>query len=664
MKVILVAILASFAGLWLLPAQQPGEAGLFTREQAEQGRALYAANACATCHSQELTGESGPALSGPVFARRWAGRPVSDVLTIQSSMMPPGKSGSLTPQQHAAIFAYILMRNGYAPGGSPLVTDSAALKTALMRADATAVTGHPAPEFVAGTAKPVAEGAGPSQQELNEAANSKRDWLYHTHDYAGGRYVSVDQINAANVGRLQVACVFQIGDNENFQTGPIVYQGTMYVTTPHSTIAVDATNCKPKWRHKWQPQGQDVWITNRGVAMKDGKLVRGTSDGYLLELNAATGELIWARRAANTDLGETFTMAPMIFEDLILIGPAGSENGISGWVGAFRLSDGTPVWRFETVPGAKEKGNQSWGNPNNIPLGGGSVWTPFTLDPAKGELYVAVTNPAPDLPGDQRPGDNLYTNSMVVLDVHTGKLLWHKQMVANDSHDYDLTQVSPLFTAAVAGHTSSLVATVGKDGVIRTVDRNSREVIHKAAVTTVENSETPVTTKGVHACPGVLGGVEWNGPAYNPGTNMLYVGAVDWCATFKSAEVVKRIPGRGYMGGTVQSDKTSQGWITAVDASTGAVRWKYRSPRPVVGAVTTTAGGLVFGGELTGSFVALDARSGDVLYRFNTGGPIGAGIVTYQLDGKQYVAVMSGRPSRFWVDQNPGAPTMFLFALP
>lgn len=533
-----------------------------------------------------------------------------------------------------------------------------------MRADASAVNGRPAPEFIAGNAKAVVQGAGPTQSELNDAAKSKRDWLYHTHDYAGARYVAADQINSTNVARLQVVCAFQIGDNENFQTGPIVYQGMMYLTTPHSTIAVDATSCKPKWRHTWQPLGQDVWITNRGVAIKEGKLVRGTSDGYLIELNAETGELIWARRAANTDLGETFTMAPLVFEDLILIGPAGSENGISGWAGAFRFSDGTPVWRFETVPGAKEKGNKSWNNPNNIPLGGGSVWTPFSLDPKTGELYVAVTNPAPDLPGDQRPGDNLYTNSMVVLDVHTGKLLWYKQMVANDSHDYDLTQVSPLFTTSVQGLTSSLVATVGKDGVMRIVDRKSREVIHKAAVTTVENSETPVTPKGVHACPGVLGGVEWNGPAFNPGTNMLYVGAVDWCATFKSDEVVRRIANGLYMGGTVQADKSSQGWITAVDASTGAVRWKYRSPQPVVGAVTTTAGGLVFGGELTGNFVALDARSGDLLYQFNTGGPIGAGIVTYELNGKEYVAVMSGRPSRFWVDQNPGAPTMFLFALP
>jgi alcohol dehydrogenase (cytochrome c) len=645
-------------------AQPPGEAGLFNREQAELGRTLYASQGCANCHGRELNGESAPALSGPAFARRWTGRPVGDLFTLESTTMPPGKSGSLTTEQHAAIFAYILMRNGYAPGGSPLVPDSQGWRATLMRGDRAAVTGRPAQEFIQGNAKPVAAGAGPTQAELNDAAKSKRDWLYHTHDYAGARYVATDQINTSNIARMQASCVFQIGDNENFQTGPIVYDGVMYLTTPHATLAVDATNCKPKWRYTWQPQAQDVWLTNRGVAIKEGKLVRGTSDGYLIELNASTGELIWARRAANTELGETFTMAPVIFDDLILIGPAGSENGISGWVGAFKFSDGTPVWKFETVPGAHEKGNKSWGNPNNIPLGGGSVWTPFSLDPAAGELFVAVTNPAPDLPGDQRPGDNLYTNSMVVLDVRTGKLKWHRQMVANDSHDYDLTQVSPLYSATVQGHTASMVATVGKDGVMRTVDRNSREVINKTNITTVENNETPVNTKGVHACPGTLGGVEWNGPAYNPATNMLYVGAVDWCATFKEAEEVKRVPGRMYMGGTVQSDKTSQGWITAVDASTGELKWKYRSPRPVVGAVTTTAGGLVFAGELTGEFDAFDARSGNLLYHFNTGGPIGGGIVSYEIGGKQYVAVMSGRPSRFWTDQNPGSATMILFALP
>jgi alcohol dehydrogenase (cytochrome c) len=408
----------------------------------------------------------------------------------------------------------------------------------------------------------------------------------------------------------------------------------------------------------------EVWPANRGVAIKDGRLVRGTSDGYLLQLNAQTGELVWARKIADPALGQTFTMAPMIFEDLILIGPAGSENAISGWVGAFRLSDGSEVWRFQTVPGIAEKDSKSWPNPAGIKLGGGAIWTPFSFDPETGDLHVAVTNPAPDLSVQLRRGDNLYTNSLVVLDVLTGKLRWHRQMVPNDSHDWDLTQAGPLFKTVVQGRKSSLVTTVGKDGILRTIDRNSREAVYQTPITTIKNTEAQVTAKGTFACPGVLGGVEWNGPAYNPGTNLLYVGAVDWCSTFTSADTVRHIPGKTYMGGTTQMGDTSQGWITAVDASAGQVRWQYRSPKPIVAAVTTTAGNLVLSGELSGDFLVLDARTGDVLYRFNTGGPIGGGIVTYEVGGKQYIAVTSGLPSPFWVDKYSGSPTMFVFALP
>jgi alcohol dehydrogenase (cytochrome c) len=357
-------------------------------------------------------------------------------------------------------------------------------------------------------------------------------------------------------------------------------------------------------------------------------------------------------------------MAPLVFEDLVLIGPAGSENAISGWVGAFRLRDGLPVWKFQTVPGATPAGSESWGNPKVIQLGGGSVWTPFSLDTERGELFVAVTNPAPDYPANLRPGDNRYTNSVVVLDVRTGKLLWYKQTVPNDSHDWDLTQVSPLFRANVGGRESRLVATVGKDGILRSLDRDTHEVVYSTAVTTIKNADVPVTTAGVVACPGALGGVEWNGPALQRELNLLYVNAVDWCSKFTSAETVRHIPGRLYMGGKADFAAESQGWLTAIEASTGAVKWKYQSKRPIVAAVTVTKGNVVFTGELTGDFLALDARDGKVLYRFNTGGGIGGGVVTYQEAGKQYVAVMSGRPSRFWVSEISGAPTVFLFALP
>ncbi|MEJ2504544.1 MAG: PQQ-binding-like beta-propeller repeat protein [Gemmatimonadota bacterium] len=350
----------------------------------------------------------------------------------------------------------------------------------------------------------------------------------------------------------------------------------------------------------------------------------------------------------------------------ILIGPAGSENAISGWVGAFRLQDGRELWRFQTVPGATREGGPSWGTPHGIPIGGGATWTPFSLDPTRGELYVAVTNPAPDLPVDLRPGPNLYTNSIIALDVQTGELRWYDQLVPADAHDWDLTQVSPIYRQAVNGAVKNLIATAGKDGLLRVIDRDTRERVFETPVTTRENVDAPVTTEGTRACPGVLGGVEWNGPAWHPATGTLVTPAVDWCFTFRAhaPEDVRYVEGQNYLGGEVIADDERTGWLTSVDAATGAVRWRYHSEDAMVGAVTTTAGGLVFAGELTGDFLALSAETGDVLYRFQTGGPIGGGIVSYGVAGRQYVAVASGRPSGFWWGDNPGSGTIVVFSLP
>ena len=649
---------------------------LFTVQQAAQGKTLFAAR-CAACHGETLQGGSAGPLTGPAFAAAWTSSglvgdwadsqfTVDDLDFIIRTTMPKGAVGRIGAEEYTAVLTYILQQNGYEAGSStPLRAGSPRMKQARLRfGTAKELAAAPPPLRVAGDAAAVPKGGGPTQEELNRAASSTRDWLYHTHDYSGARYVELDQINERNASQLRAVCAFQVGDEGNFQTGPIVYQGTMYITTTRGTVALDATNCRPKWRHTWVPRDHEVWRNNRGVAIKDGYLLRGTADGYLLALNAASGALVWAVKAADAKQGETFTMAPLLFEDLVLIGPAGSENGISGWVGAFRLRDGSPVWKFQTVPGATLAGSESCGNPKGIKLGGGSVWTPFTLDVKKGELFVAVTNPAPDLPANLRPGDNRYTNSVVVLDVHTGKLLWYRQMVPNDSHDWDLTQVSPLFRAKVGGREAQLLATVGKDGILRTIDRDNHEVVYSTAVTTIKNVEAPVTKEGVVACPGVLGGVEWNGPALNRELNMLYVNAVDWCSKFTSAETVRHIPGRMYMGGTVEFGAESQGWLTAMDASTGEMKWKYQSKRPMVSAVTATKGNVVFTGELAGDFLALDARDGKVLYRFNTGGGIGGGVVTYEEGEKQYVAIMSGKPSPFWVSEIAGAPTVFLFALP
>ena len=655
-------------------ARDNNEKALFTAQQVAAGKALYMEK-CASCHGETLQGAAAGALAGPAFAATWsydefqgdwAQPSVDDLDYILRNTMPKDSPGSLQAEQYTQLLAFILRQNGYPTGSTPLRAGSPLMKQTRLRFGiAPELAAAPPPLRVKGDPASVPDGGGPTQEELNQAASATRNWLYVTHDYAGARYVPLDQINVRNAARLRPVCVYQLGGESNFQSGPVVYQGTMYVTTNRDTVALDAVTCKPKWRYTWTPRTSEAWRNSRGVAIKDGYLVRGTSDGYLLALNAKTGALVWAVKAADSRLGEAFTMPPLIYEDLVLIGPAGSENAVSGWVGAFRLWDGALVWKFHTVPGAVREGSETWQNPRGIKLGGGALWTPMSLDAQHGELFVAVGNPAPDFAANLRPGKNLYTNSVVALDVRSGKLLWYKQTLANDAHDWDMSQVSPLFEEKIKGRDARLVATVGKDGILRTIDRDSHEVVYATPVTTIKNADVPLTKEGVVTCPGSFGGVEWNGPALNHELNMLYVNAVDWCYKFTlSSETLRHIPGRVYLGGTIQAMPESGGWLTAVDAATGEVRWKYRSQRPMVGAVTTTSGKVVFTGELTGDFLTLDARNGKVLYRFNTGGGIGGGVITYQESGKQYVAVMSGKPSRFWINEIAGAPTVFLFALP
>ncbi len=668
--VVVVGIVALAAGVVADGAPQAPSAtrtAFYSAAQAEQGKAIFDTS-CASCHGDSLAGGSAPPLTGPAFQASWGGPRVTldDLFFVLRTTMPPRASDTLTPAQHAAAFAYILQVNGYPAGSSAVSENTTALRLERLQVGAPPAQAAPPPPpaFIAGAAGAMPAAGGPDQTALNGAERST-DWLVHTHDYAGTRFSPLDRINTSNAARLAPVCMYQIGEPDNFQTGPIVYRGTMYVTTRTLTMALDAATCREKWRHEWRPRDGEGWARNRGVAIKDGRVIRGTPDGYLLALNADTGAMLWARQVGKPDEGETFTMAPILFEDLVLIGPAGSENNLQGWVGAFRASDGTPVWRFNTVPRPGEPGADTWDTLKDIPVGGGAVWTAFALDTASGDLHIAVTNPSPDLPINLRRGDNLYTNSIVVLDARTGRLRWHRQLVPNDSHDWDLTHVTPLFSTTVNGSTRQLVATAGKDGTLRVLDRATHEILYEVPVTTHLNDDRPVTTSPMRVCPGVLGGMEWNGPAFNPGTNMLYAGAVDWCTTFMAFEDARPIPGKNYMGGTTNMDPAprAQGWVTAIDAPTGAVKWKYRSTRPIVAAVTTTGGNLVLTGELTGDFLALDARTGGELYRFNTGGPMGGGVITYEAGGQQYIAVASGSPSNFWTLRNAGSPTIVVFGL-
>jgi len=474
------------------------------------------------------------------------------------------------------------------------------------------------------------------------------DWVYVDHDLAGTRHSPLKQITTENVSQLIKACAYSFPDKEPSQTAPIVSAGRMYLTTAHYTVAVDGADCHLIWSSTWTPREHEPLNTHRGAALADGKIIRGTNDGFLLALDAKDGHQLWARQIADPKEGYFISMPPLVHGDLVYIGPAGAETAARGWVGAFRIRDGAQVWRFNIVPDDGEPGADTWGpDPAARKHGGGNLWTPMSFDEKKNLLYVPGGNAAPDLYDDDRPGDNLYTNSLIALDALTGHLVWYRQFVPHDVHDYDVSHVSPVFKTTINGSTRNVIASTGKDGLLRLLDRDSKEMIYSVPFTNRLNVEAPIKT-AVRVCPGTLGGEEWNGSAYYPKQNMLIVPATDWCAEFSKDAMApdpQKEHTRGfYFGGQTKFDPWSaaRGRLTAFDASTGHEKWRYDAAKPMIAGVTTTEGDLIFTGEVTGDFLALDARSGKVLLRQALGGPAGGGVVTYRAGGKQNVAVVSG----------------------
>jgi alcohol dehydrogenase (cytochrome c) len=487
-----------------------------------------------------------------------------------------------------------------------------------------------------------------SSQDLASKLNDG-DWGYVDHDLAGTRYSPLKQITAKNVSQLVKVCAYSFPDKEPSQTAPIVSAGRMYVTTAHYTVAVDGADCHLIWSSTWTPREHEPANTHRGAALADGKIIRGTGDGFLVALDARDGHTIWTKQIADPKEGYFISMAPLVHGNLIYIGPAGAETAARGWVGAFRVSDGEQVWRFNIVPEDGEPGADTWG-PDAAARrhGGGNLWTPMSFDLQRNLLYVPGGNAAPDFYDDDRPGDNLYTNSLIALDAATGRLSWYRQFIPHDVHDYDVTHVAPVFTTTISGSRRNVIASTGKDGLLRLLDRDSKDTIYSVPFTNRANADAPITRTPLHVCPGTLGGQEWNGSAYYEKQNMLIVPATDWCAEFNkdatAPDPEKEHTHAFYFGGEQKFDPWSaaRGRLTAFDASTGHEKWRYDAAKPMVAGVTATAGDVIFAGELTGDLLALDARSGKVLLRLPLGGPAGGGVVTYRARGAQNVAVVSG----------------------
>lgn len=615
----------------------------FSTDQVNAGRLAYGQN-CAVCHGAKLADGGAPALTGSAFDDRWNGKTVETLYQYVSQNMPLGRGGSLKPQTYADIIAYLLSNAGIAAGTQTFMPSSPMDRVLQLSAHVSGPSTAVAPSSVVigKLFGPVVQPSthGPTQAELDAADASTIDWLMYNKGYRGERYSTLAQIDVANASRLHPVCMFQLGELGTFHSGLVTYEGILYATTHLGTYAIDATTCKKLWSHQHVAQGPEMNATNRGVAIADGRIIRGTQDGFLYALDAKTGAQLWEREVTDWSVGEGVGAAPVVWHDLIFVGEAGSDWGIHGKMFAFHTSDGSLAWTFDLIPTGNEPGANTWENPKSTAHGGGASWVTYALDERTGTLYVPVGNPGPDFNTRVRPGANLFTNSVVALDARTGKLKWWYQLHPGDFHDYDTTDVS-IFDA----NGKRLLATAGKGGILHVIDRTTGKLVFKLPMTTLLNQDVPLTPQGVHVCP--VAGVQWNGAAHSPSTGLLYVNAIDWCTTLKAGPEPTWIPTVPYTGlsngfGTNDPISTWAGWTNAVDPTTGKMVWRDKWPTPMYAALTPTAGNVLFTGDLRGNFLVLDARTGKTLYAFDTGGPIAGGVITYERGGKQYVAVASG----------------------
>lgn len=492
------------------------------------------------------------------------------------------------------------------------------------------------------------------------------DWLMFNGSYSADRYSPLKQITTKNVDSLVQVGRYELPETTSFQAGPVVVNRSLYVTTATATYAVDARTGKLLWTQKYSPKSLGIGTPVRGVAYADGKLFRGTPDAHLLALDAKTGKVIWDVVGANAEVGEYYTAAPIVWKGMIFLGSSGSDVGAIGRMRAFSVKDGRRLWNFDIVP-SSGPGADTWPSDPAKRRAGGGMYSSYALDTATGILYVPTGNPGPDFAGDYRPGDNLYTCSVVMVDAKTGKLLGYHQFVPHDVHDWDIA-ASPILFTSKSGR--NMVGVGGKNGYLYGLDRNLKTVSWQTPVTRISNVDAPFTPEGTHFLPGTQGGVNWNGPAYSPLVNAVYVNTRDWGTTVKlgGPETLEYKPGTPFLGSSNafgEDDPASEqlGWLTAVNADDGKVLWKYQAPKPLAAAVTPTAGGLVLTGDLEGNFLAFDAATGKMISKKQAGGPIGGGIITYLIGGKQYVAVAAGMNNQI-MGTKSGPASVVIYALP
>ncbi len=507
-----------------------------------------------------------------------------------------------------------------------------------------------------------------TQDMLDNAAGDGNNFLHTNGNYHQTRYYPVAQINKHNVHRLRPAWIFQTEIVESMETTPIVVGGVMYVTTSFNhAYALDARTGKQLWHYKHEMGPITTYCcgpNNRGVFPYKDKVYMGTLDAKLVALDAKTGKLLWDVQIADPELGYSETMAPTAVDNKILIGTNGGEYGIRGFVKAYDADTGKLLWTFHTTPensvgvwaeqdatgrdmhrdiAAEKAALANQGDPYKT-LGGG-VWQNMAVDRETGMIYFMAGNPSPDLDGSLRPGDNLYTNSLLAVDLATGKYRCHFQYIAHDV--WDLDAVSPPIITTVMDKDGTMVKGVlhgGKTGYVYVHRASDCSLIRFSEPMVSQESRWTLPTKdGARMLPGANGGVEWSPMAIDPRQHLAYAINLHQPMTYH-VESTPYPGGKLWLGGAFKVITHEEQWgnVTAVNYNTGKIAWKVKTEQPMIGGILATAGGLVFTGEGNGLFKAYDSANGSLLWQFQAGAGSNAPPASYMVEGKQYIVVAAG----------------------
>ncbi len=507
-----------------------------------------------------------------------------------------------------------------------------------------------------------------TQDMLDHAYGDANNFLHTNGNYHQTRYYPARQINRQNVKRLRRAWTFNTDVVESLETSPIVVNGTMYVTTSFNHVyALDAKTGAKKWHHKHKMGPITTYCcgpNNRGVFPYEDKVFMGTLDAKLVALDANTGRQLWETQIADPELGYSETMAPTVVEGKVLIGTNGGEYGIRGFVKAFDVDTGKLIWTFHTTPedsrgvwatkdatggdmlrdiAAEKAAYRKNGDPYKT-LGGG-VWQNMAVDRDTDMVYFVVGNPSPDLYGAIRPGDNLYTNSLVAVDLDTGEYQCHFQYIAHDV--WDLDAVSPPIITKVADEKGNMVKGIlhgGKTGYVYVHNADDCSLIRFSDPMVSQEGRWVLPTKdGARMLPGANGGVEWSPMAIDPKQNLAYAINLHQPMTYH-VEETPYPGGKLWLGGAFKVIPDEQQWgnVTAVDYNTGKIRWKVKTEQPMIGGILATGGGLVFTGEGNGKFKAYDSSTGELMWADQADAGVNAPPASYNVDGVQYIVVGAG----------------------